>query len=419
MEIIAIVVFGVLALFSLVQLVCAIGFARVMGRPRQELPPDEGLPKAAVLLCLRGSDPFLDNCIVGLLSQDYPSFDIRIIVDHRDDPAWEVAEEIVSRHNAGNVQIHELQNRQETCSLVNSSVVQAISELDESYEVVAILDADVVAHPSWLRELVAPLLDPEVVASAGNRWYMPEQATWAALVRYVWNVGSVVQMFWGNYTWGGSVAVNLKLFRESDLLSQWSKAFGFDTTIYAEARRQGYRTAFVPTVMMTNRETVYMPGFVPWMARQMLLSRLYHPHWPQVIGQSVITSIGVVAAVVIIAISLWTQQWAPLWWSLGGLAAYLGSVLIILAMLEAAVSRVVRARNEPVDWFNAGVLLKLLLALPLTQFTYSAAAFIAMFMRRVEWRGISYRIDGPYDIHMLEYRPYQTEKQSKDSLVSL
>ena len=43
---------------------------------------DEDCPKAAVILCLRGSDPFLTECLAGLLNQDYPNYEV-IVVNHQ------------------------------------------------------------------------------------------------------------------------------------------------------------------------------------------------------------------------------------------------------------------------------------------------------------------------------------------------
>src|SRR4029077_13226662 len=139
--------------------------------------------------------PFLTDCVDALLAQDYPFYDVRVIVDHLDDPAWRVVEEVVQRRGATNITTEALTSRRDTCSLKCSSVVQAISGLDESYKVVALLDADTIPHRTWLRELVAPLAAERVGAATGNRWYMPKEISWGSLVRYTWNSAAVVQMY--------------------------------------------------------------------------------------------------------------------------------------------------------------------------------------------------------------------------------
>src|SRR5438132_1412721 len=95
-------------------------------------------PRATVLLCIRGADPSLFNCLDGLLHQDYPHYDIRIVIDSADDPAWDIIRSILAREDLPSVKVNVLVNRHETCSLKLSALVQAIGELDESTEVVAL-----------------------------------------------------------------------------------------------------------------------------------------------------------------------------------------------------------------------------------------------------------------------------------------
>ena len=56
-------------------------------RHRVNVATDEELPKAAVLLCLRGADPSLPTCLRRLLRQDYPDYELFVAVDSKSDPA--------------------------------------------------------------------------------------------------------------------------------------------------------------------------------------------------------------------------------------------------------------------------------------------------------------------------------------------
>ncbi len=116
-----------------------------------KLLPDDKLPKTAIVLCLRGADPFLPNCLRALLNQNYPHYDLKLIVDRQEDPAWKIANDTIQELGATNVQISPLWFIRKSCSLKCSSLVQAVSELDNSYQVVALVDADTVVHPNWLR----------------------------------------------------------------------------------------------------------------------------------------------------------------------------------------------------------------------------------------------------------------------------
>src|SRR5262249_4112160 len=63
------------------------------------------LPRACVILSLRGADPSLGECLAGLLRQDYPAYEVHIIVDSTVDPAWEAVEKILARGHPAHVHV--------------------------------------------------------------------------------------------------------------------------------------------------------------------------------------------------------------------------------------------------------------------------------------------------------------------------
>ena len=255
-------------------------FVRLFREPHAVPLPDDQLPKVAVVLTLRGADPFLDRTVQGLTQLDYPRYDIRIVVDHQEDPAWELVHRIVAERGCENVTIEELAERRTTCSLRMSSLIQAVSGLDESYGVVAIVDADVVIHRGWLRDLVNPLADPKVGATSGIRWYMPDEMNAGSLVRYLWNVAAVAQMHSFGIGWGGSLAVRTSLLRDANILDKWSKIMFEDTFTVNEVQMLGCKLETIPEATMINRESIDLAGCTKFISRQVLNARMYHPSWP-------------------------------------------------------------------------------------------------------------------------------------------
>ena len=260
-------------------------------------------PRTAIVLCLRGRDPFLEKCLESLLKQDYPDYQLHVVVDNRQDPAWQVAESLANRYGADRVCIETLDERRDTCSLKCSSVTQAIGRLDESFQVAALVDADTMPHPSWLGELTAPLADEHIGAATGNRWYMPGTGSWGALVRYLWNAAAVVQMYWYEIAWGGTLAVKRKVIDELGLLDRWRHAFCEDTMLCRQLGKHGLRVKFVPSLMMVNREDCGLGACLSWIRRQLLTARLYHPLWPLVLLHGLGTTLVLAVAVVVTAIA--------------------------------------------------------------------------------------------------------------------
>ena len=406
----AVVLFWILLALAAGQAVMAIRFVQTLRRARSRdatsCVSNGSCPKTAVILCLRGADPFLSACLEGILHQDYPRYDLHIVVDSRDDPAWKIVERVLARHNAANVQVRPLTARRDTCSLKCSSLVQAVSELDASYEVVALLDADMIAHRTWLSELIAPLADDRVGVATGNRWYMPPTASWGGLVRWVWNAAAVVQMYWCRIPWGGTLAVKMSVVRGGDLLGRWSRAFCEDTMLYGATRRLGCRVAFVPSLMMVNREDCTLVGFCRWMRRQLLTVRLYHPAWPLVVGHGLIVSaaqwIGVVSLVTAAAMR---DEYAAGWLG-AGMGVYWGAMAALLAAMEISIEQNI-ASLQAVRGESAGVprtfcIVRAGAAMLLTQAIYPLVLLWAAALREVTWRGVRYRIAGPEDIRLME-----------------
>jgi hypothetical protein len=395
------------------------GFLRALVRWRPRLPADHQCPRAAVVLCLRGADPFLPECLRALLRLDYPRYDVLVVVDSRDDPAWRAVERVLEDQPALNIRVEPLVRRRSTCSLKCSSLAQAVSALEDSHAVVALVDADTIPHATWLRELVGPLADPAVGAATGNRWYMPARPTWGSLIRYLWNAAAVVEMYWHRIPWGGTLALKTKVLRDSDLMDRWTNALCEDTMLPQVLRRQGLRVAFVPSLMMVNRETCGLGSFLGWVRRQLLCARLYHPGWPAVVANGLFSALQLAVAAGMLVLALARRDLAAAAWIGSALACYLAVLVSLLAALEGSVRKIVATRGEPVGWCSGRALAGMLPSLLWTQIVYPASLISSLRLRNVEWRGIHYRIDGPFQVRLLQYRPHVRPHAPRENPASL
>jgi hypothetical protein len=325
----------------------------------------------------------------------------------------------MARRRTTNVHVQPLTARRETCSLKCSSLRQAVSELDASYEAIALLDADTVPHRTWLRELAAPLADDEVAAATGNRWYMPACTSYAALVRWLWNAGAVVTMYWWRIPWGGTLALKMSVLRHSDLLDRWGHALCEDTMLYGVLRRLGYRVAFVPSLMMVNRETCTLANFYGWVRRQLLTVRLYHPAWVLVVAHGLGVSIAQLIGVASLGVCAAMGYGSAAGRLAVAMGVYWGTMIGLLLAVERGVGRVSAARGEPTAWLGVSDLPRVAVAMLLTQVLYPVALVSAAFLRTVQWRGVRYRVEGPGRIHLLDYRPYVDRSRCERRLRSL
>ena len=384
--------------------------------PRPATADEEQLPFAAVILCVRGADPSLPACVQGLFQQDYPRFQIRIVLDSAGDPAFEVLCRALGKNPPANVKALVLENPEPTCSLKVSALMQAMGELDDAIEVVALIDADVVPYRHWLRDLVTPFADPTIGATTGFRWYAPNGKTnWWTLVRSMWNAGACTQMAALHIPWGGSLALRTSLYRDSDLFDRWLHSFGEDTSCHRVVRSQGLRLACVPAVTMVNHDSIGAKRGFTFIRRQLVSARLGHENWPWVLALGIGAPL-----IVLLTMALAALTWADGGWALAAglavaLALYALGLSLCLAWADRHINRMVQARGGAPYSFSW----RSLLAGPFTLGVYVACLFSAALVRRVEWRGITYSLQGARRIRMLEYRPYRSAAKERDPHPSL
>lgn len=372
---------------------------------------DSDCPKTVVCLNLRGLDPFLKTALPALLNQDYPNYDVIIVVDHPDDPVYALAEEVIKASDKNNVKIGVLKNRKETCSLVNSSLIQTIQKNQNDYEVVAMIDADAMPHKTWLRELIAPLLNKKIGAVTGQRWYFPPRANMGDLIRYIWNIPAVLQMIFFRIPWGGSLAIRIDVLQKCKVLDYYEKALVQDVPLFNILKSHGYTIEFVPSVLMINRESVTLSSLVPWIQRQLLWAILYHSSWWKIVMHGILVTIVPLLLLTLIATStLLNETFIAVLASLT-LIGYVGITLCQLLLLEYLIRRIIKKRNEFTKWLTLLKLIAFIPAMILTQLFYPKALLFALFSRNIEWRGINYRIDAPLKVKMLNYEPYQIKKR--------
>ena len=98
-----------IVLAALIQLLVAIFFRRRVSCDEVVTMALESQHSVAVLLCVRGCDPSLRSAIIGILNQEFVSYQVHLVVDHRSDAAWDVVQEIKCEHDLNDIlKIHEM-----------------------------------------------------------------------------------------------------------------------------------------------------------------------------------------------------------------------------------------------------------------------------------------------------------------------
>jgi hypothetical protein len=361
-------------------------------------------PPALVILAVRGVDASLGECVRALLRQKYSEYYVRVVLDSDDDPARDVVERVCGEVGADHLEIQIIRERRSTCTLKCSAVYEATENLPDRIGVVVTVDSDIVPHETWLRELVAPLANPRVGAAMGNRWYAPLQDQWGSIVCYLWNAAVVVSMYFNRVPWGGSLAMDAAILRSSNLRERWTKAGCEDVPLFAVLFKMGRRLVFVPSVLMSSREECTLAECLRFINRQFVWARLYHPvaWW----GGAILYGITMLTLLASLALGLrapFDGRWVP---AAALVASAIGFVVIqalLLVILERLARRLMNGRAEAACRLG----LKLFAGIPLSQALTPLMFLRSLFTREIGWRGITYDVRGPWNIHMRQYQPYR------------
>lgn len=416
---ISLITAGLFAVLVIYQTVRILTYVRTI-RP---VPPtevdDAGLPKFAVLMPLRGDDPFLSSAINSVLDQDYPNFELHIIVDHPNDPAWQSVREVLDKRPADNVRVSVLEDKPPTCGLICSAVRQFIRDLDDTTELVIVCAADMTVPRNWLKEAAVILQDPKVGATLGNRWFMPREGQLGSLVRYVWNSAANVSLYHNRGVWSGGMALRVKDVRALNLPEIWGRSMVEDMTVAEPLEKAGLILQPAPTIVVVNREETTVPGNFRFIRRQLLFTYLYHPRGFRMITDFALMSIVGIVAITLAIFSLATghQDAAA---TLGGTIIAAGVLLGSgLLWMESRVRRIMRARGEATTPIRFLTILKLPLALLIAQVQHLLTIPACLMTRRVLWRGITYRLDSAYDVKMDAYHPFEQRSEAEAQRISV
>ncbi|MBS0206595.1 MAG: glycosyltransferase family 2 protein [Planctomycetes bacterium] len=377
------------------------GLFNLYSRPVREWSPDIPFPNVAIILSLRGHDPFLNQCLRNLVRQDYPEFSIHLIVDSESDPAWDAIRTVREEFGEDCLNASVLHEHLPTCGLKNSSLIQAIGDLPQEVEVVAMVDSDSIVPVNWLRSLVGPFADPAVGATSGIRWFAPNDQHFGSRLRCFWNIIAAPMICKSNIPWGGSMMIRRSIL-DSGLTDEWSRMLCDDAPTINYLRRTRYKLEYVPQMTIVNTESISVRSCIRFVSRQKLIFRLYQADWPRLVATILCASILRITHDILLVMCVVQQEITN-----AAILACLHPVILFATCLEAirldrAISAVARNRGEdikrtplpgPVGYIGVELL-------------FLMSMLTSIFTRSVIWRGIKYRIRGPEDITMLEYHRY-------------
>ena len=270
-----ILLLGMLAtLTSLYTLCLGINYERkaltVLSRPKTGFSPT-----TCLIMACKGDEPGLEKNITAMLQQDYEDYTSVIVTDDTKDPAYSVAEAVITRYPDSKATLITSKNHLHASGKV-SALLTALEK--NTAEVYAFLDSDSFAPSYWLSELVDPLSDPSIGATTGYRWYFPTQNKFWSHAQSAWNAFGTSLLFDDkyNFPWGGAMAARADVLDKIKITDVWSTALSDDLSLNSALRECGFRISFLPQCMVASISNITSRKFIKWTTNQTALVRAYH-----------------------------------------------------------------------------------------------------------------------------------------------
>ncbi|HMO13145.1 MAG TPA: glycosyltransferase [Pirellulaceae bacterium] len=385
--------------------------------------PDAALaiyePPATVLMALRGFDPTLRHTLEGLLKQNYSDYEVIIVIDHQSDAAWHVVEEITKIDAERRIRHMALQNPHASCSLKCSSLIQAYREIRPETEVLALLDADVVPHANWLRDLVAPLANPQVGVATGNKFYSPSDRGIGSSMRSLWNAGAIVPTALFSNPWAGTCALRVRDVEAAGLIEIWKTSAVDDGPIRQAFKPLGLAIHFEPKLVLVNRDPCTFGYASRYVSRMLTWSKMYETTFWNTLFHMIVTLSLMIGAFGLLVYSLASGAWATCFMIVAAFFVWNSLMLAAYLLVRRGVAISAKSRGERLKRLTFGQLLSYFCLLPIVQVAHGYWTLVALNSRKIQWRDVTYRINGAHQIEMVDYQPYQSRSDKTPSRVSI
>ena len=353
-------------------------------------------PRVALFCPVKGAEPGLEQNIAALASFDYPEYEIFFAMASADDPA----RKIIERTTAGskrNINIV-IAGRPADCGEKVNNLRAAVQKATEGFDVYVFADSDGRPGRRWLARLVAPLADANLGAVTGFRWLFPQSGgLWSALAS-AWNapIATYLGEHARNFCWGGGTAIRREYFAQSNVLEFWNGSVSDDFSLTRALRNVGLPILFAPECLVPTMFDCHATGLMEFTNRQIIITRVYESRL----------------------------------WALGGLAhaLYCSSILLGIGLFignmlagATALHLLLLAFAPPILSMGRGILRlaavmellpdwksKLLADGWIWTFLAALAPFlglwnslVALFSRKIRWRGIRYQLLSPGQTRIL------------------
>jgi ceramide glucosyltransferase len=353
-------------------------------------------PRVALICPVKGIEPGLEQNLATLAAFDYPDYEIFFALASGEDPARKILERIASAcpHPVHIV----IAGRPSGCSEKVNNLRAAAQKAGEDFEVYVFTDSDGRPGRQWLARLVAPLADAGLGAVTTFRWLLSERGGFWSALASAWNAPAATYLgeHQHNFCWGGGTAIRRERFEQAGVYEFWNGSVSDDLSLTRALRRAGLPIEFAPECLVPTIRDYDAAGLFEFTNRQIIITRVYEPRLWALSGVGHLLYCGAVGIGFILFLSrLITGETA--------IHILLLALVPPVLSMTRGVLRLAAVLELLPDWKEKlladGWIWTFLAALG--PFLSLWNSVIAIFSRRIRWRGIRYLLVSPGQTRIL------------------
>ncbi len=231
---------------------------------------------AVVVPCKGNDDPDFENNLLNIVQQQYDGpVEYLFCVESDQDSALPVLRQLEQRFERVRVCVAGLATR---CAQKTLNVLRGM-ECAGEVDVFVIADADIQPHATWLQELVAPFVDPEMGVATGffRRIPMASGFRWGEYMAGI--LGSFLVTGVSDHlvkgVWGGSLAIRKAVMDRYNLYERFATEIVDDIVVMHALHQHHIKRHYVQSCTLKSYCDMSVAETVAWFVRQIQFSQIY------------------------------------------------------------------------------------------------------------------------------------------------
>jgi len=239
-------------------------------------------PRCAIIVPCKGTNKNLRSNLESFFALDYPDYTVAFVTESAQDAAAPVIRETIqNRRNACFVTA----GISSQCAQKNHNLLAGIVLARQAGAVVYVFaDSDIRPGSGWLREIIRPLANPDIVVTSGFRWLHAKKGSFAEWTHtyaniFIYILFSCAFFLGGVGLWGGSMAMRREDFEKLEVAQKWSAAVVDDLSLSQIVHKKRLKGIIVSScIAHTDELFLNVKSGIAWFERQIMFLKVYFKH---------------------------------------------------------------------------------------------------------------------------------------------